>query len=249
MTVPRSRADGVKRIIAFNWPKLVLAAGVTAAALGVRQVAAAPVIDVLAGLTAAATTYFLVASLIVSWWVYDRSDLHGWGWLVPLLPTPLSRWALVHAGFDETGPSLPMALGAPEAVVDLTPWLHGSSPSHRRARRRYPATSTAVAGATALPMATSSCDGILLIFSAHEVRDRQQREELFDELHRVLRPAGRIVLVEHLRDLPNLVAFGPGALHFQTRREWERLARGAGFTTVQEVAKTSFVRGFALCPS
>lgn len=81
------------------------------------------------------------------------------------------------------------------------------------------------------------------------MRDAQQREALFDELRRVLKPSGRVILVEHIRDLPNIAAFGPGAWHFQTRREWMRLAALAGFSTVQEITKTAFVRGFALCPS
>lgn len=247
----RRRAEGVGRVVAFNWPKLVLGAAAAVAAGAVAATAASPAIRALAALTAAGTAWFLASSLVVSWWVYDRSDLHDWRWLAPLLPLPRPRWALIHAGFDEAGPSLPAALGTPTAVVDLAPWLSRTSPSNVRARRRRPAPSTVAAGrgSTPLPLPAASYDLVLLAFSAHEVRDRQQREALFEDLRRVLRPAGRVVLVEHLRDLPNLAAFGPGALHFQSRREWQRLARRSGLSTVNEVAMTSFVRGFALCPS
>lgn len=240
---------GVRRIVAFNWPKLAAGGAVLAGAIALARTAGSAPVAAAALLVAAGTGYFLVACLAVSWWVYDRSDLHGWRWLDPLLPAELHHWALVHAGFDEAGPALPQALGDPIAVVDLTPRLGRTSASLRRARRRHPAPSTAAAGAALLPMAASSCDGVLLVFAAHEVRGRRQREELFEELRRVVRPTGHVVLVEHLLDLPNLVAFGPGAFHFQTRREWERLARRSGFSTVREVTKTSFVRGLALCPS
>ena len=247
----RRRAEGVRRVVAFNWPKLVFGAAAAVAAGAVAATTASPVLRGLATLTATGTAWFLASSLVVSWWVYDRSELHDWRWLAPLLPAARPRWALVHAGFDEAGPSLPAALGTPAAVVDLAPWLSRTSPSNVRAQRRHPAPSTLAAGggSTPLPLPAASCDVVLLAFSAHEVRDRQQRETLFEDLRRVLRPAGRVVLVEHLRDLPNLAAFGPGALHFQSRREWQRLARRSGLSIVHEVTMTSFVRGFALCPS
>jgi SAM-dependent methyltransferase len=244
--------EGVRRVVAFNWPKLVFGAAFAAAAAAVAVTATSTPTQALAALAAGGTAYFLVASLAASWWVYDRSQLHDWRWLAPLVPEPEGRWALVHAGFDEAGPSLPAALGPPAAVVDLTPWLHRTSPSNARAQRRHPAppsTLMSAAGRGALPLPAASFDVLLLAFSAHEVRDRQQREALFEDLRRVLRPAGRVILVEHLRDVPNLAAFGPGALHFQSRREWLRLARRSGLSTVHEVTMTSFVRGFALCPS
>ena len=247
----RPGTAGVRRVIAFNWPKLLLGAAAAAGAAAVAATATARPAQALAAVAAAGTAWFLVASLGVSWWVYDRSGIHDWTWLAPLLPRARPRWALVHAGFDEAGPSLPSALGPPAAAVDLTPWLRRTSPSNARAQRRHPATSTMLAGrgATVLPLPAASCDVLLLAFSAHEVRDRHQREALFADLRRVVRPGGRVVLVEHLRDLPNLAAFGPGALHFRSRREWQRLARRSGLSTVHEVAMTSFVRGFALCPS
>lgn len=224
----------------FNWPKL---------AGGLAVVVAAGLIGGLARILAVVVGYFLVASLVVSWWVYDHSPLHDWRWLRPLLPALFERWALVHAGFDEAGSSLPAAIGHPAAVVDVSAGLGRVSPSLRRARRHLgsgPAAETVMAG-EGLPLASGSCDAVLLVFAAHEVRDHDRREALFDELRRVVRPAGRIVLVEHHRGWANIAAFGPAAWHFQTRREWLRLAERGGYQ-VQEAKVTPFVRGLALCP-
>jgi hypothetical protein len=58
---------------------------------------------------------------------------------------------------------------------------------------------------------------------------------------RVLRPAGRLLLVEHCRNAANLAAYGPGAWHFYPRREWLRLASGAGLTPAGETTMTPLV--------
>ena len=69
---------------------------------------------------------------------------------------------------------------------------------------------------------------------------------MYAELHRVLKPNGKLVLVEHMRDLPNFMAYGPGFLHFLGRAEWLRLARGAGFEINHDLRVTPFVRVFVL---
>lgn len=249
MSGSRAATEGLRRIIAFNWPKLGAALGAVVAGVAVRVAPTSAVVDLVALLSAVGLGAFGVSSLAVSWWVYDRSDLHDWNWLRPLLPADMPRWALVHAGFDEAGPALADVVGPPEVVVDLSPGLRRTSASLRRARRLHPAASTVAADACRLPLESSAYDSVLIVFAAHEVRDRHQRELLFDELRRVLAPGGHLVLVEHLRDTANVAAFGAGALHFQPRREWLRLAARSRLSTIGEVAKTSFIRGFALCPS
>jgi len=80
--------------------------------------------------------------------------------------------------------------------------------------------------------------------AAHEVRDADQRVELFREAARILTENGQVLLAEHLRDWRNFVAFGPGFLHFHSRVEWLRVAREAGLSLEREGPVTPLVHWF-----
>jgi len=230
-----TRTAGVRRVAAFNWPKLLPGLVVVVVGVGTGH----PALAVL-------PAYFLVVSLAVSWWVYDWSDLHRWEWIAPLLPPTPGRWAIVHAGFDDAGPDLAVALGGSTTLVDVSGALRHTSPSLRRAQHAGAARGARPTGQW-LPLGDGSVTGVALVFSAHEVRDAAQRDALFDDLRRVLTPRGRVVLVEHMRDLANVAAFGPAAWHFQPHAEWLRLAARSGFAVTREIRHTPFVRGLALC--
>jgi hypothetical protein len=82
-----------------------------------------------------------------------------------------------------------------------------------------------------------------------ELRGAGAREAFFRELARVVAPQGCVLLVEHLRDLQNAAAFGPGALHFLPRREWLRLAAISRLRVTREAKLTPFVSVFFLEPA
>jgi SAM-dependent methyltransferase len=237
---------GVLQIVRFNWPffvaepLVVLLAGIGATVLaGVAQL-------VLAGLVVTAG-YWTVASLIASYWVYDASILTRWTWLAEYFPAAPRRLANLHSGFDDTSHTLRQAF--PEAqwlTWDLYDPAQMTEASIARARRASSGPRAERVDAASLPAHTAELDGAFLIFAAHEFRTAAGRETLFAELHRVLKPNGKLVLVEHMRDLPNFVAYGPGFLHFLGRAEWLRLARVTGFEINHELRVTPFVRVFVL---
>ncbi len=92
-------------------------------------------------------------------------------------------------------------------------------------------------------------DTLFLLFTAHEIREPARRVVFLREASRTLAAPGQILLVEHLRDWKNFVAFGPGFFHFYSRREWLRAAREAGLTVEREFPATPFVKCFLMSRS
>jgi hypothetical protein len=87
---------------------------------------------------------------------------------------------------------------------------------------------------------------VLGILAIHELRRPGQRAAWFREAKRCLAPGGRVVIVEHPRDLANAVAFGPGIRHFHPLRRWRESWQAAGLVLRDEFRVTPFLRVFVL---
>ena len=245
----RGRFRGTLQIFRYNWPSYVVGALACLTTLALARLPAWPswVRLALSG-GAACAGFWLMSSLFASYWVYDRSALCCWDWIAELFPVAPSRWANIHVGLDETTLKLRELFPGPAStVLDLYDPVEMTEPSIRRARKLTPApVPAAQAAVSALPFRSQELDAAFLIFAAHEIRRPELRLSFFRELRRVLKPEGRILIVEHLRDLPNFLAFGPGFFHFHSRREWLRVAREAGFAVAREFRFTPFVAVFLL---
>lgn len=84
--------------------------------------------------------------------------------------------------------------------------------------------------ANKLPLPHNWADVIYCSFSLHELQDGADREALFAEFARVLKPNGRLLMAEHGRDWLNLLAFGPGAFSFFSPATWSNHIVKAGLT-------------------
>jgi SAM-dependent methyltransferase len=241
--------DGVLQIVRYNWSLYVAAIFGSALVVGFVIVAHPP--TVLAGLLivgAIAALFWLALSLAVSHYVYDRSDLYRWQWIRERIAPNPGHVVNIHAGLDETSLSLQEMYPAAEVtILDIYDPAEMPEPSIARARREARSLLASVnADFRKLPLQTASADLVTVIFVAHELRRPASKEAFFREIARVIKPGGSVLLVEHLRDPWNLLAFGPGAFHFFPRSEWLRVADATGFRLSEEISRTVFVRAFVL---
>lgn len=241
----RGTFHGVRQIVYFNWPRYAAGGVVVLAALFVLRIARLPhaINDALVGIVLL-TGWWSFASLIASHWVYDRSELMRWDWLKRELPHSPRRWLNIHAGLDESSAVLrilwPNATGE---IVDIFTANQMTEGSIRRARAD---TGSPRANYDNLPFGENYFDSIFLFFVAHELRTPATRQKFFGEAGRILAREGCVVLVEHLRDLPNFAAYGPGFTHFHSLRTWHTDIAAAGLAIKREFCLTSFVRVFLL---
>jgi SAM-dependent methyltransferase len=79
-----------------------------------------------------------------------------------------------------------------------------------------------------LPVPHKWADIIYCDFSLHEIRNANDRDALFAEFARVLKPNGRLLIAEHSLDMPNFISFGPGAFSFFPANTWQDHIEKAG---------------------
>ena len=140
-----------------------------------------------------------------------------------------SRWVQINAGLEETNAELGSVFPGTEGIVlDIYDPASMTEPAITRARQKRAGISAISAQPGSLPVEDGWAGGVIVVLSAHEIRNRQEREKFFGELARIVSATGQVVVIEHLRDLAATLAFGPGVFHFFPRREWLRLGEIAG---------------------
>jgi SAM-dependent methyltransferase len=245
--VVRRPWQGVLQILQFNWRSYLSTAAVIALAL-----LAAPFLPRLlrVGLLigVAPALFWLTSSLFVSHYIYDRFPLYDLSWIPRALSRMPGRWLNIHCGLDETSSLLAdLFPGTAFDVIDIFDPRVMTEASIIQARRiERGAIAATPARFDDLPFGSGTFDAAFCIFAAHELRQDCQRAALFLEVARVLIPGGQLVLMEHSRDWWNLLAFGPGFLHFFSQRAWRKTASQGGFEVETELSMTPFVHVYVL---
>ena len=192
--------------------------------------------------------YGLITPLIVSAYVYDFSGFYNFDWLKKMnLGDAKHKLNLnINAGFDETSYIIKSILPESELqVYDFYNAEQHTEPAIIRARKVslvYP--NTQQINSSAIPLNDNSVDNIFLVSAIHEIRKQEEKIQFLKECRRVCKPNGNVVMVEHLRDFPNFLAFTIGFTHFFSKATWEKAFKEAGFAVIKETKFTQFMSIF-----
>lgn len=242
----RKPFQGLRNIIRFNWHFYVLSAFVVVFLFSISYSfhSLGLASNILAFLIICST----ILSLAVSSYIYDFSDLYKLSWLSNLEGGRKETIVNIHAGFDETSFLLKTKFRESELIVaDFYDPLKHTEVSIKRARKAVPPfLNTQQVSTSYLSFPDGSADKVFAIFSAHEIRNNEERLVFFKELYRVLKPDGKLIVTEHLRDTANFFAYNIGFFHFHSRATWLTTFRLAGFTISREMKITPFITSFIL---
>lgn len=247
MAALRKPFQGVLNIIRFNWHFYFLSFGMVLLILFLNSFSGNP-FEIYGNIFCALIAGTSIISLLVSFYVYDLSGLYKMKWLDGLDITNNSKIVNINAGFDETSIILKNKYPASDLIAfDFYDPIKHTEVSIKRARKAYlPFPDTRQITTSNLPLQDDCTDTIFVILAAHEIREDHERQTFFRELKRVIKAKGNIVVVEHLRDVPNFLAYNIGFFHFIPKTSWHKTFQNAGLAISKKIKVTPFITTFIL---
>lgn len=250
MEIKRKKFQGVLNILSFNRHFYIFGIAVLALIVISHQIFRWS--DILYWIIIISFLYGLIMPLLVSAYVYDSSGYYNFKWLkkCKIDESEVKQILNINAGFDET--SFIIKNNFPNAelkVFDFYDAERHTEPAIIRARKVslvYP--NTQQMKSNSMEMSDHSVDLIFLLSAVHEIRSNDEKIQFLKECHRVCKPNGKVIMVEHLRDLPNFLAFSVGFTHFFSKKIWKNAFKNSGFTTFEEVKFTPFMSIFICKP-
>lgn len=244
MDINRKPFQGVLNIIRFNWHFYIMAAIGLAAFYSLSFHLPIP-FQSFALYIIIWIVFAIGGSLIISFYVYDLSELYELNWLQNIDPEHVLN---INAGFDEISKILKQKFPKSKlSICDFYDREKHTEVSIKRARAAYPPPIDTIHVSTSeLPFHDGTFDNTLAFLSAHEIRDRAERVQFFKELKRITKPDGNIFVTEHLRDLNNFMAYSIGFFHFHTKSIWIDTFNQAGLIIDDEIKTTPFITTFKL---
>ncbi len=250
MEIKRRNFQGVLNILSFNrhfylYGLLILALIITSHLIFNWS-------DRFYWLIVLAFLYGLIMPLIISAYVYDFSGYYNFNWLkrYNIVDAESKLLLNINAGFDETSFVIKNKFPLADLkVFDFYNVEQHTEPAIVRARKVsliYPGTRQIKTNS--IPLHDKSVDVIFLLSAAHEIRSNEEKIQFLIECRRLCKPNGEVIMVEHLRDFPNFLAFSVGFTHFFSSRVWRSAFEQAGFTSFEETKFTPFMSIFKCCP-
>jgi SAM-dependent methyltransferase len=240
----RRKFQGVLNILSFNRHFYIAGLGVLAILIVSSLIFKWPAL--LLWLIIAAFLYGLIIPLIVSAFVYDFSGFYKFLWLneqVKIGDEKIKLIANINAGFDETSYIIKSKFPQSELrVFDFYDAKYHTEAAIKRARNVslvYP--NTLSVSSDSIPLENNTVDIVFLLSAVHEIRSHEEKIAFLKECHRICKPNGKVIMVEHLRDFPNFLAFTVGFTHFFSRSVWKNAFERAGFSSFHETKFTPFM--------
>ncbi|WP_235299686.1 class I SAM-dependent methyltransferase [Portibacter marinus] len=246
MELKRRPFQGVLNILDFN--RHFYYYGLAALALLLVVIYAIKLPTIISVVLIVGFMYGLLMPLIVSAYVYDFSGYYSLKWLDHFIEDKSlsSEIVNINAGFDETSYIIKDKFKNAELQVydfyDEELHTEAAIVRARKVSLVYP--NTEQIKSNSIPKEDESTDIVFLLSSAHEIREFPEKVEFLKECYRICKPNGKVIMVEHLRDFPNFLAFTVGFNHFFSKRVWKKAFISAGFASVQEKKFTPFMSIF-----
>lgn len=246
----RKRFQGVLNILSFNRHFYVFGLLALIVLFASRLLLQWP--NLIFWLIFSAFLYGLIMPLIVSAYVYDFSNYYNFNWLKKLNidHDAVKFIANINAGFDET--SFIIKSRFPQSDLKVFDFYNGKQHTEaaiKRARQVslvYP--NTQQIASDSIPIKNNTVDIIFLLSAVHEIRSNEEKIQFLKECKRVCKLNGKVIMIEHLRDFPNFLAFSIGFTHFFSRSVWKKAFAQAGFTSFEETKFTPFMSIFKCSP-
>ncbi len=241
----RKPFQGIVNIIRFNWHFYFLSLGLSLLLILIANYCQNQ-LRLYLYLVCLLITVPIFISLLVSFYIYDLSGLYNFNWIEQ--QNMQGTIVNINAGFDETSSIIKDRFKNAELIVlDFYDPLKHTEISIKRARKAYPPfNGTKQVETNYLPFENDSVNKIFVIFSAHEIRNENERIVFFRELKRIIKPTGQIFITEHLRDMANFLAYNIGAFHFYSKESWHKTFEKTDLKIKNEIKFTPFISTFIL---
>jgi len=243
MEQKRRPFQGVLNILSFNRHFYFM--GISVLAFLIFMFAFFQLPTILCWIVLVAFLYGLIMPLIISAFVYDFSGYYDFKWLDTVIREKegVKHIVNINAGFDESSFILHDRFpGADLNVFDFYDAKRHTEPAIIRARKVslvYPETKQI--SSDSIPLPDTSVDIIFLLSAVHEIRSFDEKITFLSECHRICKKEGQVIMVEHLRDFPNFLAFTVGFTHFFSRATWKNAFESAGFASFEEIKFPPFM--------
>ena len=232
-----------KLVLLFNYKKILLGVCVSGFLFAISSQIDSDFFIILLKALGFLILLNIIASIIASYILYDKSDLYDIDKLKEFLNFKKDEnVVLIHASFD------PLSKKLEENFPDLNLTvcdIYGNRHEHDSgitvSKKVFPPNPKEIKiNPSQLPFEDKSQDVILAITAIHEILNHQKRVLFFQEAKRILKNNGVLILSEQFRDVTNFIFFNIGAFHFLSHKQWKKAISEAGMKIVKKEKITPF---------